>query len=461
MDNEKNNTGSTNQDNVETVHLNNEVPAVHKSRKKPTLIALGIILGIALLAGGAFALFNSGEDASQLQNTTQQTNQTDAEPTNNFDSRLFTQINQEVSFINSNSEVEEFTTLEQDEFIADVFIKNNEPVGVFQKAVDNNLTLVGAVTSQERNVLFEYPTGTSPYYSEAIVSPNGDFVLYEQSTANGFLESIHSIDLSDGTTKKVYTATQLSQSQTPNKDNYMRQIGWLDSSTALYQQQSCRQCDGGSLPQLLTLNIESGKLTNVYDNSSANIAVAEFVLSPDNSKLFMLTSEEHPLGFEPTKNYNQAYHEINTQSWTENTIGTVEGGNVYYSGMNTTGETMYITIDTYSKTDDENAPYQSVEGNYAISKKELIKFNTANGTTSAFPIEVSGFNAASSAYRTVLQSNDSLAFSVEDYNSQDGSQKFSVYLLPLDGEENTIEFLGSQSSRAYAFDHILYAKNVQ
>ncbi len=374
----------------------------NKNTKKIVVIVLVILL--ILFGAIAYLLLNSGSEKGSNKSNNENTENTQTDSV--FLPKYFIQTGLKVEYIGENGELETFTDIEDNEIVTDVrtiddetrvYYYTTKPDDLFEKVISGYGYAVG---NEKKLVATINETGPT-YFSEPLLSPDASkFVMEGGYEGSGAMGDIYVYDTANGEEKLAYDTI----TEGEDRDLFII-VGWLDNSTVIVQEQTCRECDGPTKPVLNKLNIDTGSLTPFFNNDDAISTLQWAQVIIDDGKIYIFGGDYGKVfGGENVEYSPDELYEIDASTG-ESRLITTFSEDIVILGNVEDGK-LYITLRDLVPTDSENAPYQSIDGNFDYSDSQLIEVNLSDGTKKQIALESKFFT------------NQSVANGV--YNTSDG-----------------------------------------
>lgn len=400
-------------------------PKPVKSNKKRNLYVVIVLLVLVILGASLwYFVFNKQEPV--------QPNVSSGD-SNSFLPSDFIQAGNEVSYINEAGQIEKLADVEDGDEVVQVLNSDDQPEARYITTEEFDgmpkVSSYGSLTKEGKKEKFKFIDGVDGYYSSFRLSPNGKNLVVERSNENGFMSSIDLINADTGEAKTVF------KPQDPSKDGLITFVDWKDDNTVLLQTQSCRQCDGPPLPELVSLDTSSGELSSFYSGNKEDMSYAKFlpqgdsiyVYGGDFSRVFGGGSEyKDDFVYKIDKSTGEAKLIKRMSDIDEKTLIRPVGVN---KGV------LYLSYATDVKTEDENALYSDESGSY----NPVPKLNALedNGNIREIPIDSKYLKEKISIQQAVPYNGGLLMvlFDLTYSDTGDGSSNSSYNLLRLESLE--------------------------
>jgi hypothetical protein len=426
-----------------------------KSTKKKLLLIL-VVIFVLLLVGVAAYAFMSQDDTNNASETATET------PSSNEVSvstpSYLIQDGKKLSTVGDDNKLADFATLEENQQVLSTYVESNVPKVLYanQSQPDENgysahLATYGVLDQNGKSDEKPFPENTSRFYGP-LVSPDNKKMIVEISDESGFMKSLALIDIATGETETVFTAQPLDGTSAKQNESFRVPIGWLDNSTALYQQQSCRQCDGPSVATLYELDTTSKTMEVVFDAETQNITelvsgFANFIQTPDLSRLFVYGGE-YSLA-EPVPNNTNYLYEINFSEGTAEFKADLKGDSLRYAGVSASGEKMYFGVGDSVVVDDNFTEFTA---------QELYELDVASGESQKIDIETRFLEDNNSSITRVFAEENGLYMVTNSYSfNNDTSESVQEYgVVYIDRSTETLNIITIDEATFTNDDEVVY-----
>lgn len=413
-------------------------PIVGKSgggKKKPLTILLIVLLLAAAGAAAYFLYFNKSDDSTQSTENTEETSQ--------FVPSIFVQNGTKVQYLDENQDLQDFGTLEEDDYIIEAANTDNGTVVRFANSNDETgeLNSYGELTSEGRKQLVEFPDDVYSF-PEIVISPDGSHVAAEINNDGIEVQEYATFSTQDGSKKNSYAVTASESGKAPIM------VDWPEADKILLQEVSCRNCDGPRLPVLQQLKISTGEFSEFYAGDSAKLGYAEFTPSLDSSRIFVKGGDSDSVfNGGVTSEFSPDYiFDISSSDGTAKQLAEIKDSYNNIVGEEVGTGNIYVSIAKY------------VEGDDDISTLDVPVLNTlsSSGKLSSIPIETKHVTSNSN-YSYVASYDGGIIFLVTPRDPA-VDNTYSLLKLPLGEGESEITSLLEVKSDEFDIINMIVAQ---